>query len=125
MPSKLGYEVDLFEAVNNYASACGGDPSRFVYGNTHRQKAVSKINQTIELILGREKIALIGFIASEMDRLRVLHKDKGVQVNLRCCDLSDEEILGRNRPFYEFRLDKIEVDDIVKEKTNVRSQDGG
>ena len=36
-------KVKLWEAINAYVVACGGDPSRHVYGNTPRMDAVSEV----------------------------------------------------------------------------------
>lgn len=38
----------LWEAINRYAASCGGGgPSRHVYGNTLRQRAVADIEKII------------------------------------------------------------------------------
>lgn len=39
--------VALWSSINDYAQSCGGDPSRRVYGNTHRQNAVAAIERII------------------------------------------------------------------------------
>lgn len=35
--------VALWDAINEYVETCGGNPSRHVYGNTPRQRAVAKV----------------------------------------------------------------------------------
>jgi hypothetical protein len=40
-------EIELWEAINRYASSVGGDPSRRVYGNVPRMQAVADVNNTI------------------------------------------------------------------------------
>ncbi len=39
--------VLLWDAINRYVQTCGGDPSKYVYGNTARQKAVAEVEQAI------------------------------------------------------------------------------
>ncbi len=39
--------VALWEEINRYVLACGGDPSKHVYGNTPRMEAVSRIENVI------------------------------------------------------------------------------
>lgn len=47
--------VAFWDAINEYASACGGDPSKHVYGNTRRQKAVASIENVVhDLVLVRK-----------------------------------------------------------------------
>lgn len=44
--------VALWDAINRYVVACGGDPSRHVYGNTARMKAVAEVER---IALGKER----------------------------------------------------------------------
>jgi len=37
----------LWDAINRYAVACGGDPSKHVHGNTARQAAVTDVSRVI------------------------------------------------------------------------------
>jgi hypothetical protein len=37
----------LWDAINRYVVACGGDPSGAVYGNVPRQKAVAAIESIV------------------------------------------------------------------------------
>lgn len=39
--------VRLWDAINAYAIACGGDPAKHVYGNTPRQKAVAEVERAV------------------------------------------------------------------------------
>ena len=39
--------IELWRAINRYAVACGGDPSKNIYGNTARQKAVARIEAAV------------------------------------------------------------------------------
>lgn len=39
--------VRLWDAINRYAAACGGDTSKRVYGNVRRQVAVAEVEQII------------------------------------------------------------------------------
>ena len=39
--------VALWDAINEYAASCGGDPSRNVYGNTRRHEAVVKVEAAL------------------------------------------------------------------------------
>ncbi|MDP3767539.1 MAG: hypothetical protein Q8S13_05955, partial [Dehalococcoidia bacterium] len=39
--------VALWDAINRYVQACGGDPSSHVYGNTPRQHAVAEVEASV------------------------------------------------------------------------------
>jgi len=39
--------VHLWDEINRYVVACGGDPSKHVYGNTLRQVAVSQVEKIV------------------------------------------------------------------------------
>jgi hypothetical protein len=41
-------EVDLWDAINRYAIAVGGDPSAHVYGNVARMQAVADVNRVLD-----------------------------------------------------------------------------
>jgi len=47
----MAWRVPLWDAINNYAIACGGDPSNHVYGNTSRMKAVADVENTVRAAL--------------------------------------------------------------------------
>lgn len=94
-------EVLLYEAINEYVVSCGGDPSRHVYGNTARQKAVSRINGIVERIVMASQRCTVRFISREMARLNRLHRDKGITVEVQCPDYPPDEMV-------EFRLVKDE-----------------
>lgn len=40
--------VALWDAINAYVVSCGGDPSRHVYGNTTRMRAVSDVESAVD-----------------------------------------------------------------------------
>ena len=40
-------KVALWDAINAYVQACGADPSKHVYGNTTRQRAVAEVERFI------------------------------------------------------------------------------
>ena len=40
--------VKLWDLINEYVAACGGDPSKHVYGNTTRQRLVVDIERLID-----------------------------------------------------------------------------
>lgn len=42
--------VALWDAINRYVVTCCGDPSKHVYGNTPRQKAVVDVEAAIRVI---------------------------------------------------------------------------
>lgn len=46
--------VALWDAVNEYATTCGGNPATHVYGNTPRQRAVAKIEDIIRRVVGTQ-----------------------------------------------------------------------
>ena len=39
--------VALWNAINDYVRACGGDPSKHVYGNTPRMDAVCRVENAV------------------------------------------------------------------------------
>ena len=39
--------VALWDAINEYVVACGGDPSKHVYGNTRRMDAVCRVENAV------------------------------------------------------------------------------
>lgn len=39
--------VALWDAIHRYVIACGGDPSKHVYGNTPRMQAVCDVENTV------------------------------------------------------------------------------
>lgn len=39
--------VRLWDAINEYVKSCGGDPSKRVYGNTTRQRAVAGVERVV------------------------------------------------------------------------------
>lgn len=43
--------VALWNAIGDYAKACGGDPAKYVYGNTPRQNAVAAVERALEAII--------------------------------------------------------------------------
>lgn len=55
--------VPLWDAINEYAAACGADTSKRVYGNTRRQSAVAKVDNIVR-----------GVAASDSTRLARLEK---------------------------------------------------
>jgi hypothetical protein len=49
-------EVELWNAINSYAIAVGGDPSRHVYGHDARMQAVVEVGKVIARVRSRERI---------------------------------------------------------------------
>lgn len=45
----MQFEVDLWDVINRYVVACGGDPGSHVYGNTARMQAVSDVSKIVDL----------------------------------------------------------------------------
>lgn len=41
------FRVKLWDLINEYCESCGGDPSKFVCGNTRRQNKVVEIESLI------------------------------------------------------------------------------
>lgn len=44
---RMRFQNLLWDAINRYATSCGGDPSDHVYGNTSRQQAVASVNNAV------------------------------------------------------------------------------
>jgi hypothetical protein len=42
-----GWQVPLWDAINRYVEACGGDPGKHVYGDTRRQTAVAEVDAVV------------------------------------------------------------------------------
>lgn len=51
----LSWKVPLWDAIHDYVIACGGDPSKHVYGNTTRQRAVVAVEAVVSRALANEK----------------------------------------------------------------------
>jgi len=43
----MKFEVDLWDAINRYVVACGGDPASHVHGNTARMQAVADVGAIV------------------------------------------------------------------------------
>jgi len=41
------HKIKLWEAIQKYVRACGGDPEKHVYGNTGRMDSVTEIEQLV------------------------------------------------------------------------------
>lgn len=54
----------LWDAINDYTQACGGDPSSHVYGNARRQCAVARAERAVD-----DEIAAL---RAERDRMRAV-----------------------------------------------------
>lgn len=52
----LKFEVDLWGAINRYAVAVGGDPSRHVHGNVPRMQAVADVGRIIDRVAARQQV---------------------------------------------------------------------
>lgn len=46
----MRFEKELWDAINDYAITVGGDPSRQVYGNTARMKAVAAVGRIVDQV---------------------------------------------------------------------------
>jgi hypothetical protein len=46
------WQVPLWDAINRYVVACGGDPAKHVYGNTARMNAVVEVNGVVRDAVG-------------------------------------------------------------------------
>lgn len=52
----LRLEMELWNAINRYAEAVGGDPSRHVHGNVTRMQAVADVGKIVARAASREQI---------------------------------------------------------------------
>lgn len=52
----MQFEVDLWDAINRYVVACGGDPGSHVYGNTARMQAVADVSKIVDRVAARQRI---------------------------------------------------------------------
>ena len=52
----MQFEADLWDAINRYAIAVGGDPAAHVYGNTTRMQAVADVGKIVDRVAARERI---------------------------------------------------------------------
>lgn len=43
----MRWQRELWDAINCYVTACGGDPARHVHGNTARMNAVADVNNAV------------------------------------------------------------------------------
>jgi hypothetical protein len=52
-PGVPKWRVAMWEAIDAYAVSVGGDPTKRVYGNTSRQKAVAAVEAAVREGMGR------------------------------------------------------------------------
>jgi len=50
------FEKELWDAINDYASAVGGDPSAHVHGNTPRMRAVAAVGRVVDQVSSWQRI---------------------------------------------------------------------
>jgi hypothetical protein len=88
--------VKLWDAINAYVVACGGDPSRHVYGNTPRMNAVSEVERTVDAahkpISKADEIAVMSLVQSALSRGDVIltwHGDRLVTIDGMFADRTD------------------------------------
>jgi hypothetical protein len=43
----MAWRTELWDAINQYVVACGGDPSKHVYGNVPRMNAVEDVESIV------------------------------------------------------------------------------
>jgi hypothetical protein len=60
--------IALWDAINRYTQACGGDPNTRVYGNIERQRAVVDVHRAVDVARGAPPAGSVGGI----DTLRKL-----------------------------------------------------
>lgn len=80
------WQVPLWDAINDYATACGGDPSSYVYGNTTRQRAVAAVNRVVDGAIADHQSELAS--GAESDRLRAalaMVIARGGAIRCECC----------------------------------------
>ena len=65
----MRFEVELWDAINAYATSVGGDPSKHVYGNTSRYHAVAAVARVVDQAALRRRIddVTIGELAKGCD----------------------------------------------------------
>lgn len=88
--------VKLWDAINAYVVACGGDPSRHVYGNTPRMDAVSEVERAVDAahkpISKADEIAVMSLVQSALGRDDVTltwHGDRLVTIDGMFADRTD------------------------------------
>ena len=52
----LEWRVKLWDAVNRYVVACGGDPSKHAYGNVPRMNAVGDVERIVAHAASEDQI---------------------------------------------------------------------
>lgn len=52
----LRLEMELWNAINRYAEAVGGDPSKHVHGNVPRMQAVADVGKVVTKVLSQQQI---------------------------------------------------------------------
>jgi hypothetical protein len=50
------WQVPLWDAINRYVVACGGDPGKRVLGNTSRHTAVADVNGVVRMATERGEV---------------------------------------------------------------------
>ena len=62
--------VELWDAINDYVKACGGDPGKHVYGNLTRMDAVAAVERAVVA-----RFTEIMALRDEVNRLRHVFRD--------------------------------------------------
>ena len=53
-PPCMQFEVELWDAINRYATSVGGDPAQHVHGNDARMQAVADVGQIVSRVAAKQ-----------------------------------------------------------------------
>jgi hypothetical protein len=72
--------IALWDAINRYTQACGGDPNTRVYGNIERQRAVVDVHRAVDVARGAPPAGSVGGI----DTLKLFINLLEIDARARC-----------------------------------------
>lgn len=52
----MRWQTELWDAINRYVVACGGDPARHVHGNVSRMNAVADVNDAVQRAASKDLV---------------------------------------------------------------------
>lgn len=113
--------VALWDAINAYTEACGGDPSKHVYGNTTRQKAVAEVERLVRQVERQETSKL-----TDCERnLQRAVQDLGALEKLRAHPwlASELDLIWSERSLRQTDIDDCISSDVERDRMSVEFLD--
>lgn len=87
----LQLEMELWNAINRYATSVGGDPSRHAYGNVPRMQAVADVGKIMDRVGARQRIddLVVTDLVKSCDAAAAADCDRGAEISRLRAALTD------------------------------------